>query len=63
MYLQPRKYQKNRKSNLKTMYVHNAYGTVRFPGSQPLIDSQQQPLKEQVIQSLGNGVPEQEREN
>lgn len=58
MHFQPRKFQKNRKSNLKTMYVHNAHSTVRFPGSQPLIDSQQQPLKKQVIQSLGNGVPE-----
>lgn len=40
------------------MYVHNADDAVWFPGSQPLVDSQQQPLKEQVIQGLGNGVPE-----
>lgn len=43
------------------MDVHNAQGTVRLPGSQPLIDPQQEPLKEQVVQSLGNGVPERER--
>lgn len=43
------------------MDVHNAHSTVGLPGSQPLIDPQQQPLEEQVVQSLGNGVPEWER--
>lgn len=56
-----RPWQKNMKNNLKAVDVHNTHSTVRLPGSQPLIDPQEQPLKEQVVQSLGDGVPEWER--